>query len=232
MNTLQEFKFNQSGVRVVMINDDPWWVLSDVCGVLNLGNPSMISCCDNDEMRTLRITEGGPERKIVNESGLYTIIMRSNKPEAKAFRKWVTSVVLPQIRKTGSYSVQSLSRKDLALLVIKAEEELEHANTKLIAQQPKVDLAEQCLIAVNSRSVGDTAKALGVGRNTLFSFLRDESILMETNIPYQKYINAGWFEVKFAPKEQKGVVVNYPVTMVMPKGLEKIRQMLLGKEAA
>jgi anti-repressor protein len=83
--------------------------------------------------------------------------------------------------------------------------------------------------------MGDTAKALnlpGIGRNTLFEILRDKNILMENNLPYQDYINRGWFEVKITPKTQKGVVVNYPTTMVLPKGLEKIRELLNRKVAA
>jgi phage antirepressor YoqD-like protein len=171
---------------------------------------------------------------VINESGLYSLIFRSNKPEAKAFRKWVTSEVLPQIRKTGSYSVPANPHEQILLLCQKLTEQttaLIAAESKLVEQQPKVALADQCLIAVNSRSMGDTAKVLGVGRNTLFQILRDEGMLMQTNIPYQKYISIGWFEVKITPKVQHDVTVNYPVTMVLPKGLDKIRGILNRKEA-
>lgn len=112
MNDLKVFDFEQKSVRVVMREGEPWWVAKDVCDVLEIGNPTeAIRPLDDDEKSTLRISEGdgghgGPERNIINESGLYTLIMRSNKPEAKRFRKWVTSEVLPTIRKTGSYSVK------------------------------------------------------------------------------------------------------------------------------
>jgi phage antirepressor YoqD-like protein len=150
----------------------------------------------------------------------------------KRFRKWVTSEVLPQIRRTGSYSIQVPKTLPEALRAYAAEVE-QHEKLKLVmeVQAPKVALADQCLIAVNSRSMGDTAKVLGVGRNTLFQILRDEGMLMQTNIPYQKYISIGWFEVKITPKVQHDVTVNYPVTMVLPKGLDKIRGILNRKEA-
>ena len=87
-------------------NGEPWWVAKDVCDVLTLTNPTeAIRALDVDEKSTLRISEGGPEVNIINESGLYSLIIRSNKPEAKKFKRWVTEDVLPSIRKTGSYSV-------------------------------------------------------------------------------------------------------------------------------
>lgn len=239
MNALQNFNFNNHPVRVQLIDNEPHWIAKDVCDVLSIqwnGLNTLSQLDPTDEYReTIVIDSIGRKQTAlaVNESGLYTLILRSNKPEAKAFRKWVTSEVLPQIRKTGSYSIRVPKTLPEALRAYAAEVEAhEKAKLQLIVQQPKVDLADKCLIAVNSRSMGDTAKALGIGRNTLFSILREESILMETNIPYQRYINAGWFEVKITPKDQKGLVVNYPVTMVMPKGLEKIRELLAERKAA
>lgn len=108
-NALQVFDFENKNVRVVMKDDNPWWVAKDVCDVLSLGNPSeALRALDDDERNTLRISEGirgNPEMNIVSESGVYALIFRSNKPEAKRFRKWVTSEVLPQIRRTGRYTL-------------------------------------------------------------------------------------------------------------------------------
>lgn len=108
-NALQVFNFEQKDIRVVMKDGEPWWVAKDVCDVLRIGNPTeALRPLDDDEKSTLRISEGdgghgGPERNIISESGLYTLVMRSNKPEARRFRKWVTSEVLPTIRKHGAY---------------------------------------------------------------------------------------------------------------------------------
>lgn len=109
---LTTFNFNQENVRTVTDNQgNPWFIAADVCKVLEIGNVSQaVSRLDDDE-KTLISNDGqefqsAPTMTIVNESGLYSLIMKSRKPEARSFQKWITSEVLPSIRKTGSYSVQ------------------------------------------------------------------------------------------------------------------------------
>jgi prophage antirepressor-like protein len=110
--------FEGKKVRTIVIKREPWWVLADVCQVLNITNVGdAASRLDDDEKDDIGITDAiGRVQKtiIINESGLYTLILRSNKPEAKRFRKWVTSDVLPQIRKTGRYEISSETRKNSA----------------------------------------------------------------------------------------------------------------------
>jgi len=92
-------------VRTIMQNGEPWWVLADVCKVLDLKNPThSANRLDDDERATLNVGRQG-EATIINESGLYSVILTSRKPAAKRFKKWVTSEVLPAIRKTGGYMV-------------------------------------------------------------------------------------------------------------------------------
>ena len=108
-NEIQVWNYESSEIRTVQVNGEPWFVLADVCKVLELSSPHKVAeRLDGDEKGRNQIpTLGGvQEMAVVNESGLYTVILRSDKPQAKPFRKWVTSVVLPSIRKTGSYSVQ------------------------------------------------------------------------------------------------------------------------------
>ncbi|MCL1943569.1 MAG: Bro-N domain-containing protein [Candidatus Azobacteroides sp.] len=105
----QSFFFqNSSKIRVVLIDDVPWFALKDVCSVLEHSNHKIVvNMLENDEVRKVYLTDKLDRRQytwIINESGLYALIMRSNKPQAKIFRKWITSEVLPAIRKTGSYS--------------------------------------------------------------------------------------------------------------------------------
>ena len=109
-NQLIPFAYGDNLVRVIEKDGNPWWVAKDVCDVLGLGNArEALQKLDEDEKGSVRISDGtspaggNPNMNIINESGLYNLIFRSNKPEAKAFRKWVTSEVLPQIRKTGSF---------------------------------------------------------------------------------------------------------------------------------
>lgn len=108
-NPITSFNFNDISFRVITKDSEPWFIVSDICAVLEINNPSQaISYLDDDEKNTLIINEGNrgnPEKAIINESGLYSLILRSRKPEAKRFKKWVTSEVLPSIRKTGSYSL-------------------------------------------------------------------------------------------------------------------------------
>lgn len=111
MNEIQVWNYESSEVRTVQVNGEPWFVLSDVCKVLELSTPARVAeRLEKDEVsQTHTIDRMGREQKttIINESGLYTVILWSDKPQAKPFRKWVTSEVLPSIRKHGSYSVQS-----------------------------------------------------------------------------------------------------------------------------
>lgn len=158
--SLQIFSFDgQSNIRVVMKDGDPWFVAKDVCKVLELGNPTeALRPLDVDEKNTLRISEGirgNPNMNIISESGLYALIMRSNKPDAKKFRKWVTHEVLPLIRQTGSYSPEEkrLSAEEINLRYAELEvRRQEVLNTKAVILR---DLATQfqnslSVIALNS----------------------------------------------------------------------------------
>ena len=107
-NEIIPFGYDDQLVRTVMVNNVPWFVAKDVCAVLELSDVSMsVSKLDDDEKLIQKIFVSGQNRDVVvvNESGLYTLILRSNKPEAKRFRKWVTSEVLPNIRKNGIYDI-------------------------------------------------------------------------------------------------------------------------------
>ena len=131
---LQVFNFEGNETRIVLKNGVPWWVVVDVCEVLNLSNPSeAIKALDDDEKNTLRISEGNrgnPNVSVINESGLYALIIRSNKPEAKKFRKWITSEVLPAIRKTGSYILKSKPDNELELARQRLALQEKNANTR------------------------------------------------------------------------------------------------------
>ena len=108
MNDLKVFSYGEQQVRTVLVDDEPWWVLADVCKVLGQKNPRAVAArLDEDEKNTVTLTDGirgNPRVNVVNESGLYAVILRSDKPEAKAFKRWVTHEVLPSIRQTGAYA--------------------------------------------------------------------------------------------------------------------------------
>ena len=110
MNELQIFKNDLFGeVRTVLLNNEVWFVLIDICKALGLTNPSMVALrLDEDEVTKFDLGSLSGITNIVNESGLYSVILRSDKPEAKSFKKWVTSKILPSIRKHGMYATEEL----------------------------------------------------------------------------------------------------------------------------
>lgn len=130
MNNIVPFNFKNQSVRVVMIGNGPFWVAKDVCDVLGLDNVSMaLDRLDDDEKGVSIVdTLGGPQKmSIINESGLYSLILASRKPEAKEFKRWVTQEVLPSIHRTGSYSTDQLPSAKSPIGILKAREEFEAA---------------------------------------------------------------------------------------------------------
>lgn len=178
MNDIQIFNFQSNEVRVVKDdNGEPWFVAKDVCEVLGLTNPSeALKSLDSDEKSTLRNSEGragaGAQRfNIINESGLYALVIRSNKPNARKFRKWVTSEVLPSIRKHGGY-IASNGTESVEELYMRAMESLHAAlerqkaitaeQTKQLEQQaPDVEYCNTVLAAKNLHTVNSIATHLG-----------------------------------------------------------------------
>jgi prophage antirepressor-like protein len=137
MGNLIKFNYGPNRVRVVTDKQGgPWWIASDVCEVLGLTNVTeALRRLDDDERSTLRISEGGPKRNIISEAGLYSLILRSNKPNAKKFKRWITHEVLPSIRKTGKYEVGNLSEIDL---IIKSAQALKTIESKQIEHDKRL----------------------------------------------------------------------------------------------
>ena len=137
MNDLQIFTYQQNAVRTVERDGEPWFVLKDVCDVLNLTTPARVAeRLDKDEVSQTHLTDSlgrQQETTIINESGLHSVILRSDKPEAKPFRKWVTSEVIPAIRRHGSYSRKPLTP---------AEQLLAQANV-LVEQERRLSALEE-----------------------------------------------------------------------------------------
>lgn len=148
MSAVEVFRFDDSSIRTVLIDDEPWFVAADLAVVLGYRDASNAArLVDDDERGThLVSTPGGQQRAIVvNEAGLYTLILRSDMPDAKRFRKWVTGVVLPSIRKTGGYAVtqkQMPSHPQALRGWAEALERAELAETKVAELEPKAAQAE------------------------------------------------------------------------------------------
>lgn len=212
MTDIQIFKNEQFGeVRTIEKNGEPWFVAADVCKVLDLSNPTIAaSRLDEDERAKFNLGRQG-ETTIVSEAGLYTLVLGSRKPEAKAFKRWITHEVIPTIRRHGAYATETTIESIIAdpesgiklLQALKAEQERrKEAEAIAEAQRPKALFADAVAASDNSILVGELAKILrqnGVetGQNRLFRWMRDNGYIMRyTNVPTQYSMERGLMEVK------------------------------------
>ncbi len=220
MNELSIFQHAQFGsVRTVFKDNQIWFIAKDVCDCLELNNSRQaLSRLDSDEKNTVILndgTPGNPEKATINEYGLYSLVLSSRKPEAKAFKRWITHDVIPQIRKTGSYTLNvpqtyAEALRELASTVEEKERAVaiaEAQKQQLIEQKPKVLFADSVAASHTSILVGDLAKILhqngirDIGQKRLFSWLRENGYLIKRqgtdyNMPTQKSMELKLFEIK------------------------------------
>ena len=238
MNDIKIFENEKFGsVRVVERDGEPWFVANDVLRVLEVSNSKdALRGLDDDEKSGVDIIDPhGREQttNCVSEAGLYSIILRSRKPEAKTFKRWITHDVIPSIRKHGIYATEEVLDKMIdspefgikLLTSLKEEREkrkalenvVEVQGNQLEEQKPLVEFANRVSNTDRLISVGEMAKLLkdkgfNVGRNKFFEYLRDNKILMGNNVPYQKYIDAGYFHVRETSNRNGGVFLTTYVT--------------------
>lgn len=199
MNDIQVFNNSEFGeVRTVLIGDDVWFIAKDICDVLGLSDVShAVEKLEDDEKLIRKIFVSGQNRDIliINESGLYTLIIRSNKPEARRFRKWVTAEVLPSIRKHGLYAVDELlNNPDIA---IKAFQALKEERAARIEAERK----NAVLMHVSKTyTATEIAKELGLkSANELNRELEKRGIQFKVNntwVPKAYYADKGFFDIK------------------------------------
>lgn len=210
----KEFLFNDQQVRTVVRDGEPWFVGKDVADILGYKNQrdALAKHVDDEDKNSVAIRDGiqgNPNKVVINESGLYSLIVASKLPTAKVFKRWVTSEVLPTIRKHGAYMDTDIIEKSLTdpdfliQLATTLKEEKQRrmeAEAKIAADEHKVDFYN----AVGSTSATLTVERfaklvtekLGIqtGRNRMFQWLRKNGFLQANNMPYQRYINNGWFK--------------------------------------
>lgn len=214
---MQLFNFNSNQVRVIEISGEPWFVLKDVCEVLGDLAPRVVrQRLSDDVCSTYPLdTAGGKQMtSIINEDGLYDVILDSRKPEAKAFRKWITSDVIPSIRKHGAYMTPETIEKTLTdpdfiigLATRLKQEQAEKAvlQAQIDAERPLVHYAESMQVSRDSILVNDLAKlmrqnGLDIGERRLFKLLREDGYLIksgsEYNMPTQRSMDLQIMEIK------------------------------------
>lgn len=244
---LMPFVYGDATVRTFVIDAEPWFVLADLCKVLGLSSPHKVydRIADDAKGRSSIPTPGGvQDMAIVNEPGMYEVVIRSDKPEAVAFRRWITSEVLPTIRKTGGAYIAPGSQAELDLTnpdtaldklievaqVAKAERakrmELE---AKVEADAPKVEAYDQFMEADGTYLVGTVARMLGTSQNKLFAELRERGVFIAKgsmkNTPYQRFMQHFTVKATHFERSDGSEGVSY-TTRVKPSGVDFIRRRL------
>lgn len=221
MNDLQLFKFENKDVRTLQIDGEPWFVGKDVAKILGYSkseNALARHIDEEDKTPDVMIYDGSQNRKmtIINESGLYSLILSSKLPSAKEFKHWITSEVLPQIRKTGKYAPKPISREELlAKAVLEADtmikeqkelieqktKELEETNNKLEEQKPKVIFAESVVASDSAILVRELAHLIkqngfAIGEKRLYAWMRERGYICKGSCePTQRALELGLFEI-------------------------------------
>ena len=248
MNELKQFVYDDIlPVRVIDQDGEPYFVLKDVCDVLDISQPTRVAeRLDEDEVSLAHVTDSlGREQQtyIVNESGLYNVILRSDKPQAKQFKKWITAEVLPTIRKHGAYMTADTIEKTLTdpdylirlATTLKEERDKRIAAEKQIEEQkPLVLFAETCIASNDSILVRELAKlasknGITIGEKKLYQKLREWDLILKTkNEPSQRAMEMKLFEVKKGSYTTPYGSEPFTTVKVTPKGqiyiIEKLKK--------
>ena len=232
MNEIKVFTNEDFGtIRTIEIEGEPWFVGKEVAEKLGYSNTrdALLRHVDEEDKDTVVIPDGigNPNQTIINESGLYSLVLSSKLESARKFKRWITSEVIPQIRKTGAYHVPQTYAQALRELADKAEK-MEALQKQNQLMQPKAEFFDAVTDSKTAIPIGDVAKILdvGIGRNKLFEFLRQKNILTSDNRPYQRYIDSGYFRVIEQKYEVNGEVRINIKTLVFQKGIDWIRKQL------
>ncbi|SFM44181.1 phage antirepressor KilAC domain-containing protein [Salibacterium qingdaonense] len=251
MSNLITFQFGGQQVRTETIDGDPYFLLKDVCEILELGQVAGVKRrLDKDVISNhpLETSGGMQDATFINESGLYDVIMDSRKPEAKQFRKWVTDEVIPSIRKHGAYMTpekieETLMNPDtiiqLATNLKDEQQKRQAAEQQLQLDKPYSTFGKAVSNSNAAINVGAFAKmiyenhGLRIGRNKLFAWLREQGYLIkhgrERNNPKQKYIEQGLFDTSVTLISRTEGDVESVTTLVTGKGQVNLMKKLLSE---
>ena len=221
-------------IRVLDQDGEPWFIAKDVCDALGTQTRDLRGILDSDEVSSCNVDSihiaqsGGKNPLLISEAGLYSLVLRSRKPEAKAFKRWVTHEVLPAIRKTGHYSQPETFEEMAARCLTMAQARIEQMQAKIEDDAPKVEFHSRVTGADTVCQLGVACQVadLPIGRNTLFRLLREQGVLISVgerkNHPRQEYVDRGLFTVvenAYTDDDTGKTYVTF-VTQVTQKGIE------------
>lgn len=243
MNEMLIFENPEFGkVRTVCIDNEPWFVAKDVSEILGYAQTSnMMKRIDEEDFISSKLDGMNMKSLLINESGLYAAIIGSKLPTAKKFKRWVTSEVLPIIRKTGGYVANEdmfvetylpFADEPIKQLFKLQCRVINQLNDRIRCDEPKVKFADHVSDTTNLIDMNRMAKlcadhGIRIGRNRLFVWMRSRGILMMNNIPYQEFIDNGYFRVKESVYECRSQMKTYQQTYVTGKGQQYILARLM-----
>ncbi len=229
-------------IRTVCLQGEPWFAAVDVCRALDISNPTVaLGRLDSDEKMTLSLNEGHKEQRggaqmlnIINEPGLYTLVLGSRKPEARAFRRWITHSVIPEIRKYGGYMTDSLLQQmkekpevlyQFAESLLKERDENARLQDEITNMKPKAEFFDTFVLTETCTNIRNTAKELRIPEKRFIKFLLENGFLYRSPsgelLPYSNPKNDEYFRVKDFMRN--GYVGVY--TLITPIGKNYIRQL-------
>ena len=237
MNELQIFNNEEFGsVRTITKDNEPMFCLADVCKALDITHVTDVkNRLKQDGVGTSEVIDGLGRKQtatFINESNLYKVIFQSRKPSAERFTDWVTDEVIPSIRKNGGYIAnqeQMTPEQIVANALIVAQNIISQKDRQIEEMKPKADFFDAVADSKTAISMNEVAKVLnikGYGRNNLFEFLRENKVLDRWNVPYQRYVDNGWFRVIEQHYQKNGEPIVTTKTLVYQKGVDGIRKMI------
>ena len=251
-NEIKIFSFEDSKVRTVLIDGEPWFVGKDVAEILGYQNGSrdINRHVDEEDRQKLMLFDGNQQKStiVINESGLYSLILSSKLPTAKKFKRWVTSEVLPSIRQHGAYLTDAkakdilTSKSSLADLLQQAADQLKAKDVQIAELKPKALFADSVAASKSTVLVGELAKILkgngvDIGANRLFAWMRENGYLInrkgsDWNMPTQRAMDMGLFKIKETTiNHSNGVTTISKTPKVTGKGQQYFITKFLKKSA-
>lgn len=238
MSALEVFHYADRDVRTVSVDGELWFVLADICGVLGVTNVGNVAArLDEADIRQTDISSGGQRRAvtIVSESGMYEVVIRSDKPEARRFRWWVTHEVIPAIRRTGTYAVETPEQL-MARAVVQAQEIIATRDQQIAELAPRAEAWDEIADAGTDYAVRDVAPMLSragveTGPQRLFDTLADLGWIYRGEkqrwTPYARAVDAGYLKVRAMPpyrdRDTGDLKPSAPQVRITPKGIERLR---------
>lgn len=249
MTGLEVFRYGVTEVRTVVLNDQPWFVLGDLCDVLDIANIGNVAQrIDPLSIRQADVQNSRGQMRatlVVSEAGMYEVVIRSDKPEAATFRRWITSEVLPALRRTGTYSVPQTREQLLAAAVIEAKAVIAEAQAEIADLTPRADAWDDLVATDGDYAVGDAAKmlaraAIEISPNRLFEYLREIQWTHRARVDgkwraYADAVTKGYLVEKAQwhhhPRTAERVI-DAPQVRVTFRGLERLRARLASPKKA